>query len=53
MEGRCEDFKTSPSPFSSAVSPPHEVDGLFQIRSLPGICYCAKLNYPQPCPPRY
>ena len=28
MEGRREDVNISPSPFSSAVSPPREVDGL-------------------------
>ena len=36
MEGSREDVETSPSPFSSAVSPPREVDGVSQIWSLPG-----------------
>ena len=31
MEGSPEDVETSPSPFSSAVSPPREVDALSQI----------------------
>ena len=37
MEGRREDVETSPSPFSSAVSPPREVDGLSRIWPLPGL----------------
>ena len=44
MEGRREYVETSPSPFSSAVSPPHEVDDLSQIWLLPGICYSAKVD---------
>ena len=48
MEGRREDVETSPSPFSSAVSPPREVDGLSQIWPLPGICYGAKVDGPLP-----
>ena len=28
MKGRREDVETSPSPFSSAVSPSREIDGL-------------------------
>ena len=44
MEGRRGDVETCPSPFSSAVSPPREVDGLSQIWPLPGICYGAKVN---------
>ena len=44
MQGRREDVETSPSPFSSAVSPPREVGGLSQIWSLPGICYGAKVD---------
>ena len=31
MERRREDVETSPFPFSSAVSPPREVDDLSQI----------------------
>ena len=42
MKGRRDDVDTSPSPFSSLVSLPPEVDGLSQIWSLPGICYGAK-----------
>ena len=48
MEGRREDVDTSPYPFSSTVSPPREVDGLSQIWPLPGICYGAKVDSPQP-----
>ena len=44
MEGRCEDVETSPSPFSSVVSPPHEVDSLSQIWPMPGICYGVKVD---------
>ena len=36
MEGRRKDVDTSRSPFSYAVSPPREVDGLSQIWPLPG-----------------
>ena len=42
MEGRREDVEASPSPFSSVVFPPREVDGLSQI----GICYGAKVVGP-------
>ena len=48
MEGRREDVETSPSPLSSAVSPPREVDGLPQIWSLSGICYGANVDGLQP-----
>ena len=37
MERRREDVKTSPSSFSSAVSPPREVDGLLQIWPFLGV----------------
>ena len=30
-DGRCEDVETSPSPFSYAIYPPREVDGLSHI----------------------
>ena len=53
MEGRREGVVTSPSPFSSAVSPPCQVDGLSQIWSLPGICYGAKMDGPQSYVPRH
>ena len=42
MEGRREDVETSPSPFSSAVSPPREIDSLSTIRR----CYGAKVDGP-------
>ena len=48
MKGRREDVETSASPFSSADSPSREVDGVFQMLSLPGICYGAKMDGPQP-----
>ena len=47
MEGRREDVEISPSPFSSAVFPPREVDGLCQLWPLPGICYGVKVDSPQ------
>ena len=53
MEGAHEDVETSHFPFSSAVSPPHEVDGLSQIWPLPRICYGAKMDGPQPLVPKY
>ena len=53
MEGRREDVDTSPSSFSSAVSPPREVDDLPQMWPLPGICYGVKVDGPLPDPPRY
>ena len=31
MEGRCEGVETSPSPFSSAASPPCEVGGQSRV----------------------
>ena len=46
MERRREDVETSPSPFSSAVSPPREVDDLSQICPLPGICYGTNADGP-------
>ena len=48
MERRREYIETSPSLFSSAVSQPREVDGLPQIWPLPGVCYGAKVDGPQP-----
>ena len=48
MEGRCDDVETSPSFFSSAVSPPPEIDSLSQILPLPGIYCGTKLDVPQP-----
>ena len=48
MEGRREDVETSPSPFSSTVFPPREVDGLSQIWPLPDVCYGANMDGPQP-----
>ena len=53
MEGRREDVQTSPSPFSSAVSPSSEVEGLSQIWPLPGICYGAKMDGLQLYVPRH
>ena len=53
MEGIPEVVETSPSPLSSAVSPPHEVDHLSQILPLLGIHYCAKMDGPQPYISRY
>jgi len=47
MEGRREHVETSPSPFSSAVSPPREVDCLSLIWPLRGICYGAGVYGPQ------
>ena len=44
MEGRREDVETSPSPFSSAVSPPHEVNVLSHIWPLSGVCYGANVD---------
>ena len=46
MEGRREDIETFPSPFSSDVSPPRDVDGVAQICRLPGLCYVAKMDGP-------
>ena len=37
MEGRRGDVETSPSLFSSAVSPPREMDGLSQMWPFPGV----------------
>ena len=48
MEGRHEDVEICSSPFSSAFSPPREVDGLSHIWPLPGVCYGAKVDGPQP-----
>jgi len=45
MKVRREDVETSHSPFSSAVPPSREIDGLFRIWRLPGICYGAILDY--------
>ena len=39
-------IETSPSPFSSTVSPPRGEDGLYKIWPLPGICYGAKVDGP-------
>ena len=50
MEGRREDVETSPSPFSSAVSLPREVDGLSEIGPLLGVCHDIRVDVPQPCP---
>ena len=47
MERRRDDVDTSPSPFTSAVSPPCEVDGLSQMWPLPNVCYGVKLDSPQ------
>ena len=38
----------SPSPFSSDVSPPDEVNDVSQIWPLPGICYGDKVDGPLP-----
>ena len=46
MEGRHDEVKTSPSHFSSAVSNPHEVDGLSQILPVSDICYGTKVDGP-------
>ena len=48
MEGRRDDVETSPSLFSSAISPPREVDRLSQIWPLTGICYGTKVDSLQP-----
>ena len=48
MKGRRENVETSPSHVSSVVSPPREVGGLSQIWPLPGICYGANVDGPQP-----
>ena len=48
MEGRREDVETSPSPFSTALSPPREVSDLSHIWPLPGVRYGAKVDGPQP-----
>ena len=50
MEGRCVGVETSPSPFSSAASPPREVGGQSRSEPLPGGCYGAKVDGRQPCP---
>ena len=46
MEGRRENIETFPSPFSSDVSPPRDVDGLAQSCRLSGLCYVAKMDGP-------
>ena len=50
MKGRCECVETSPSPFSSAASPPREVGGQSRSGPPPGGCCGAKVNFL--CPPR-
>ena len=50
---RREDVETSHSLFSSAVSPPREVDGLSQIVPLPGICCGANVDGLQLYVPRH
>ena len=52
MEGRCAGVETSPSPFSSAASPPCEVGGQSRGGLLPGGCCGAKVDGRQSCPPR-
>ena len=44
MEGRCAVVETSPSPFSSATSPSHEVGGQSRSGLLPGGCCGAKVD---------
>ena len=44
---------SSPSPFSSAVSPPHSVGGLSQSRPLSGEFCSAKVDSRQSGPPSY
>ena len=46
MEGRREDIETSPSHFSSVVSPSRDVDGLSRMWPLPGVCYGAIVDGP-------
>ena len=53
MEGRRDDVETTPSPFSSVISPPREVDGLYRVWLLPGVCYGAKVDGPQLQVPRH
>ena len=48
MEGTREYVETTPSPFTSAISPPREVDDLSRIWPLPGLCYGAEVDDPQP-----
>ena len=50
---RRDDVETFPSTFSSAVSPPRELEGLYGILPLPGVCYGAKVNGSQPYVPMY
>ena len=52
MEGRCAGVETSPSPFSSASSPPREVGGQSRSGPLPGGCCSTKVDGRQPCPPK-
>ena len=52
MEGRCACVETSPSPFSSAASPPCEVGGQSRGGPLPGGCCGAKVDGRQRCPPK-
>ena len=50
--GRCAGVETSPTPFSSAVSPPREVGGLSRSGPLSGGCCGAKVDSRQSCPPK-
>ena len=46
MEGRRGYVETSPSPFTSALSPSREINDFSGIRPLPDICYGAQVDGP-------